>query len=209
MTANYTDTGIDLEIHDTATRTSLIWLRERVQSHIDAMPPTLEEPEAVTIQSGPVQVVESEPEWSKWYDWSGGENPVGRCVVDVTFSGHHYFDELASGYRWTAQGVADITRYRVKLSSIPEGCQLSDSGILRGIPKADWPELHKARTLPDGYVWAGYGDNGEVVQGSLVMRDEVEGVHIKEAKKCFKILFYAIPTNAPQADFDRFTRDRA
>ena len=56
MTANYTDTGIDLEIHDTATLTSLIWLRERVQSHIDSMTPML----ATTQQSGPVQVVEDE-----------------------------------------------------------------------------------------------------------------------------------------------------
>ena len=55
MTANYTDTGIDAEIDDTATLTSLIWLRERVQSHIDALTPTLEVPVAETQQTGPVQ----------------------------------------------------------------------------------------------------------------------------------------------------------
>ncbi len=72
MTANYTDTGIDAEIHDTATLASLIWLRERVQSHIDALTPTLPE----TQQTGPVQVVESESEaWSKDYVAKDGDGP--------------------------------------------------------------------------------------------------------------------------------------
>ena len=115
MTANYTDTGIDLEIHETATLDSLFWLRERVQSHIDAL----------TQQTSPVQVVENEPEWSEWFNWSGGENPVRGCKVKTS----HTSGGVDEGW-WDHKPKSDpfhwcnITRYRVLLSSIPEGYYL-------------------------------------------------------------------------------------
>ena len=124
MTANYTDKGIDLEIHDTATLTSLIWLRERVQSHIDAMTPTLAE----TIQAGPLQVVESEPEWSEWYDWSGGANPVGGCIIEYTWNDTDYH---GNAY-WLNFEL--ITRYRVLLSSIPKGWCLIGGYLVEDLP---------------------------------------------------------------------------
>jgi len=134
MTANYTDTGIDAEIHDTATLTSL---QERVQSHIDAMTPTLAE----TIQAGPVQVVESEPEWSEWFDWSGGANPMGRCrvktvhasgVEDEKWANLLWWDHKPAEYQFSE---GNILRYRVLLSTIPEGWCLIGGYLIEDLPK--------------------------------------------------------------------------
>ena len=120
MTANYTDTGIDLEIHETATLDSLFWLRERVQSHIDAL----------TQQTSPVQVVENEPEWSEWFNWSGGENPVRGCKVKTSHISGVVDEDWANASWWDHKPKSDpfsmgnITSYRVLLSSIPDGYSL-------------------------------------------------------------------------------------
>ena len=203
MTANYTDTGIDLEIHDTATLTSLIWLRERVQSHIDAMTPTLAE----TIQAGPVQVVEpksdpdcprckgtgllphvlydpaepcdcfgwggevpSEPEWSPWFDWSGGESPVKGCKVNTFHVSGVEDMDWANCFWWDhkplhAFSEGNITRYRVLLSTIPKGWSLIGGRLIEDLPSEKtereklvdaldethkaWKEAGKARDAAD------------------------------------------------------------
>ena len=205
MTANYTDTGIDLEIHETATRTSLIWLRERVQSHIDAMTTTLAE----TIQAGPVQVVESEHRWSPWFDWSGGENPVPGCKVKVDAGGGAVRFPLDGSESEMFEWTYFFKKYKVLISSIPEGYTLSDKGVLRGVPKADWPDWRRGLTLPDGYVWAGFGDGGDIVDTSLCVHECMGLSVISKAGGCLKGVLYALPTNAPQEHFDRFTGDRA
>ena len=158
MTANYTDTGIDAEIHDTATLTSLIWLRERLQSHIDALTPTLAE----TQQTGPVQVVDSDspmshkphcdsdsdesepqiaPEWSEWFDWSGGENPVPGCKVNTIHVSTVEDVDWANCSWWDHKPLEDafskgnITRYRVLLSSIPDGYSLMHGQLVADMPE--------------------------------------------------------------------------
>jgi len=168
-----------------------------------------------SVQSGPVQVVESEPEWSEWFNWSGGENPVSGCSVNtVHVSGVEDVDWANCSW-WDHKPPADafsngnITRYRVKLSSIPEGYTLSDKGVLRGVPKADWPDWRRGLTLPDGYVWAGFGDGGDIVDTSLCVHECMGLSVISKAGGCLKGVLYALPTNAPQEHFDRFTGDRA
>ena len=89
-------------------------------------------------------------------------------------------------------------------SSIPEGCALSDKGVLRGIPKADWPEGWEDVELEDGYVLAGYGDGG---RAEINSRNQMEGRpdFWVQSTNCWEAILYALPTNAPQSHFDRFT----
>ena len=122
MTSNYTDTGIDLEIHDTATIAGLLWLRERVQSHIDAS---------------------SEPEWSKWFTWNGGENPVMGCKVKTFHISGVVYEDWANANWWDHKPKSDpwrpanITCYRVLLSSIPDGYSLKHGRLVEDLPKGD------------------------------------------------------------------------
>ena len=136
--------AINITIQSKATVGELLDARQFIQAEIDSKTPTLEEPEAHTQQTGPAcdsgsgeSETQSDHEWSEWFNWSGGCNPVGECEVEVVYEGviHRHLSRNIDWSNMHGCLVAEVTRYRVLLSSIPEGWSLSLSGILLQIPE--------------------------------------------------------------------------
>lgn len=131
--------NVSIVISSDASMTELIAGRDFLQAEIDGRTPTLEEPDAVTVQSGPVQVVKTEPGWSEWFEWSGGENPVGDCRVECEVLGCVKHPPVPASARcwFICDAPFLITRYRVLLSSIPDGWSLMGGILVEDLPNAE------------------------------------------------------------------------